>query len=116
MTTTDRAARRGVTFGDAAREFLRHPTPWMILAFLAGTVAARVAVGGGGLVDLWAPLVFVALFPFLEWVIHVFVLHWRPRTVGPITLDTLLARDHRRITPRPATWTWCSSRPARCRG
>lgn len=101
MTTTDRAARRGVTLGDAAREFLRHPTPWMILAFLAGTVAARVAVGGGGLVDLWAPLVFVALFPFLEWVIHVFVLHWRPRTVGPITLDTLLARDHLRHHAAP---------------
>ena len=42
MTTTDRAARRGVTLGDAAREFLRHPTPWMILAFLAGTVATLV--------------------------------------------------------------------------
>ncbi|MGV7541001.1 sterol desaturase family protein, partial [Mycobacterium kansasii] len=54
-----------------------------------------------GLVDLWAPLVFVALFPFLEWVIHVFVLHWRPRTVGPITLDTLLARDHRRHHAAP---------------
>ncbi|WP_019200968.1 sterol desaturase family protein [Tsukamurella sp. 1534] len=100
-TTTRRTSGRGVTLGAAAREFLRHPSPWMILAYLAGALVARVAVGGGGPVDLWAPLVFVALFPFLEWVIHVFVLHWRPRTVGPVTLDTLLARDHRRHHAAP---------------
>ncbi|MFT4086820.1 MAG: sterol desaturase family protein [Gordonia sp. (in: high G+C Gram-positive bacteria)] len=100
MSTT-RSARRGVTLRGAAREFFRHPTPWMILAYLAGVVIARAAVGGGGLVDLWAPLVFVALFPLLEWVIHVFVLHWRPRTVGRLTIDTLLARDHRRHHAAP---------------
>ena len=62
---------------------------------LVGSLAARVVVGDWRLSDLWAPLVFVALFPVLEWVIHVFVLHWRPRRVGRCTLDTLLARKHR---------------------
>ncbi|MDR3665037.1 MAG: sterol desaturase family protein [Mycobacterium sp.] len=68
----------------------------MILALLLGTLAARIAVGGFALADLWAPLVLVLLFPFVEWVIHVFILHWRPRDLGRLTLDTLVARDHRR--------------------
>ena len=31
----------------------------------------------------------------IEWVIHVMILHWRPRKVGPVKVDSLLARDHR---------------------
>ncbi len=30
-----------------------------------------------------------------EWIIHVFVLHWRPRRVGRLTVDSVLARKHR---------------------
>lgn len=98
MTTT---STRGVTLGRAAREFWRHPTPWMILALVIGAVAARSVVGGLALRDLWAPLVLALLFPFVEWVIHVFILHWRPRKLGPVTVDTLVARDHRRHHANP---------------
>ena len=31
----------------------------------------------------------------IEWVIHVFILHWRPRRLGPVQVDSLLARKHR---------------------
>jgi len=92
---------RGVTLGRAAREFWRHPTPWMILTLVVGAVAARIAVGGLALRDLWAPLVLALLFPFVEWVIHVFILHWRPRKLGRVTVDTLVARDHRRHHANP---------------
>ncbi len=98
MTTT---GTRGVTLGQAAREFWRHPTPWMILTLVVGAVAARIAVGGLALRDLWAPLVLALLFPFVEWVIHVFILHWRPRKLGRVTVDTLVARDHRRHHANP---------------
>nr|WP_246283587.1 sterol desaturase family protein [Nocardioides perillae] len=37
----------------------------------------------------------VAAFPLIEWVVHVVVLHWRPRRLGPVTVDPLLARKHR---------------------
>ena len=37
-----------------------------------------------------------SLFPVVEWLIHVFILHWRPRRVAGVEVDTLLARDHRR--------------------
>lgn len=92
------------TFGlaDAAREFIRHPSPWMIGTALVISVAARTAVGDWQLTDLLVPAAMLAAFPFFEWIVHVFVLHWKPRTIGRITVDSLLARDHRRhhVDPR----------------
>lgn len=95
MTTLENRTRKGVTLAETGREFWRHPSPWLILAVLVGSAAARVTVGDWRWSDLLAPLAFVALFPVLEWLVHVFVLHWRPRRVGGVTLDTLLARKHR---------------------
>ena len=40
-------------------------------------------------------MALVALFPVIEWVIHVVILHWRPRKVGGVRVDSLLARKHR---------------------
>jgi hypothetical protein len=88
--------RRTVTLAETGAEFWRHPSPWMITATLVGATAVRVVLGDWAWSDLWAPVAFVALFPVIEWVVHVFVLHWRPRRVGPVVLDTLLAREHRR--------------------
>lgn len=85
-----------VTLADTGRAFWRYPSPWLILAFALGAVAARVVVGQWAWTDLLAPVVFLALFPVVEWLIHVFVLHWRPRRIGGVEVDTLLARDHRR--------------------
>ena len=85
-----------LTLGATFRQFWGYPSPWMILAFVVLAAVARAAAGDWAVADLWAPLVFVALFPLIEWVIHVFILHWRPRRVGGVYVDTLLARDHRR--------------------
>lgn len=93
--TTIRTSRRGLTLAAAAREFWRYPTPWLIGATLLAAVAARVAVGDWQLSDAVMPLAVLAAFPFLEWMIHVFILHWRPRRIGKITLDASLARKHR---------------------
>ncbi len=41
------------------------------------------------------PVALVALFPVIEWVIHVVILHWRPRRLGSVPVDSLLARKHR---------------------
>lgn len=85
-----------VTLAATGRAFWRYPSPWIIGAYLVGALAARVAVGRCSWADLLAPAAFVALFPLVEWSIHVFILHWRPRTVAGVEVDTLLARDHRR--------------------
>ena len=87
--------RRSLSLRQAWSEFVRHPSPWMIGTFLLGSVVARVVVGGGAWWELLIPVALIALFPVIEWVIHVAILHWRPRSLGPVTIDSLLARDHR---------------------
>jgi sterol desaturase/sphingolipid hydroxylase (fatty acid hydroxylase superfamily) len=90
------AGRTTVSLGTTFREFVKHPSPWMIVASLVTAVAWRVIEGDWRLSDLWAPVILVALFPVLEWLIHVFILHWRPRKVVGLMIDSELARDHRR--------------------
>jgi hypothetical protein len=87
--------RTSLSLGDAWRAFLRHPSPWMLGTALVGSVVARAVVGDFRWTDAVVPVVLVAAFPFIEWLIHVFVLHWRPRRLGPVELDSLLARKHR---------------------
>ncbi len=87
--------RRSVSLGDAAKAFWRHPSPWLIGALLVAATAARIVVGDWRLSDALTPLVMLAVFPFFEWMVHVCVLHWRPRRVGPVTIDPLLSRKHR---------------------
>jgi hypothetical protein len=96
--TTERVVgnrKQKVTLGQAFAEFWRHPSPWMILVTLVGATAARLLVGDWQLVDLVAPLAFVAMFPAIEWVVHVCVLHWRPRQIGRVRIDHLMASSHR---------------------
>ncbi len=87
--------RRGVSLGHAWRSFWRHPSPWMLAAMLAVTGTARLVVGDWRLGDAIVPVVMVAVFPFFEWAVHVCILHWRPRRLAGLTIDPLLARDHR---------------------
>lgn len=87
--------RRAMTLADAAGEFWRHPTPWLLSLALAASLAARIAVGDWRWSDAVLPIVVLAVFPFVEWMIHVFVLHWRPRRIGGVLIDTALARKHR---------------------
>ena len=67
-----------------------------------GSIVARVAVGGGSWWELVIPAALIALFPVIEWCVHVAILHWKPRTLGPVTIDSLLARRPSRAPRRPA--------------
>lgn len=87
--------RRGMTLACAAREFWRYPTPWLLSAAFVGAVVARVVVGDWRWGDAVLPLAVLAVFPFVEWMIHVFILHWRPRRIAGVMVDTVLARKHR---------------------
>ena len=46
-------------------------------SFVAALVA-RIAVGDWQYTDAVVAAVVLAVFPFVEWMIHVFILHWRP--------------------------------------
>ena len=93
--TDRRPERRGVTLADAFREFWRHPTPWLLSGAFLISLVARIAVGDWQWSDAVLPLTVLAVFPFVEWIIHVFVLHWRPRRVAGVMVDSVLARKHR---------------------
>ncbi|MCW4353912.1 sterol desaturase family protein [Hoyosella sp. YIM 151337] len=88
-------ARSLLSLPAAARAFWRQPTPWMLAAMIVVTAAARLLAGDWRLSDALVPVAVLAVFPFVEWVIHVCVLHWRPRSVRGVTLDSRLARSHR---------------------
>ena len=94
--------RRGPTLGQALSHFWRYPSPWLLSAALVAAVAARIAVGDWRAADAIVPLAVAVAFPFVEWIVHVCVLHWRPRRVAGLTLDSLLARKHREhhVNPR----------------
>jgi hypothetical protein len=89
------ARRRSVGLGDAWQGFWRHPSPWIIGTMLVGALGARLVVGDWQLWDALLPPVMIAAFPFFEWLVHVCILHWKPRRVGRVRIDPLLARKHR---------------------
>jgi hypothetical protein len=93
MTDTQRRPKIGLA--DAARTFRGQPSPWMLGAVLVAAVVARLVVADWGYADLILVGVMLAVFPLAEWIIHVCVLHWRPRRLGPVTIDPLLSRKHR---------------------
>ncbi len=99
--TTERVPRKGLTLGGAFGEFCRHASPRVIGTILVAALTSRIVVGDWQFTDALVPLAMVALFPFFEWVIHVFVLHWRPKRVGRLVIDPLLAREHRRHHSAP---------------
>jgi len=93
--TGEQGRRRSISRVTAFAEFVRHPSPWALFTLVVGGGLARVVHGDWQLSDAILPLVLVAVFPVYEWIIHVFVLHWKPRRIGPVTLDSILARKHR---------------------
>jgi len=83
------------TLRSAFVDFWKHPSPWMITASGGTAIALRLRAGDWRWTDALLPVVLLAFFPVVEWLIHVFILHWRPRRVAGVVVDTQLARKHR---------------------
>ena len=88
-------AAASVSLRRATGVFFGHGSPRIIFLCLGAALAGRVVVGGWSWWDLLGPGVVIAAQPFTEWLIHVFVLHFRPRTVGGMRIDPLVSRKHR---------------------
>jgi hypothetical protein len=83
------------TLAEAVPVFLRHASPRVLIACLALAAAARAWVGGWSIRDL-VPLAGILLYwPIQEWLIHVFILHARPKRVFGRTVDFRVPRKHR---------------------
>ena len=94
-TGPSRSGDRTTPLGAVARDHLRRPTVWVLAALTVGALVARILVGGWTRGDVLLVAVQVASFPLLEWVLHIALLHWRPRQLGRVSLDPLVARKHR---------------------
>ena len=84
-----------MTLREALREFLRHPSARLLVTLSAGSWLVRLGLGRWGIWDALIPVILLALEPFTEWVIHVVLLHWKPRRVLGRRIDPLIARKHR---------------------
>ncbi|MBZ5707635.1 sterol desaturase family protein [Nannocystis pusilla] len=83
------------TLGQAARAFFTFHSPRIFAVVLPLLVATRVAVGGFGWSDLLVVPILLAVQPFAEWLIHVYILHFKPTRVFGRTFDLQIAKFHR---------------------
>src|SRR6266850_8063814 len=80
---------------EAAAVFVRHGSPRVVLGAVAAAAAARIWLAGWSASDLAPVAAIAALWPVLEWLIHVFILHAKPIQIGRVTFDGRVPREHR---------------------
>jgi hypothetical protein len=85
----------GLTLRGAAGIFLGTFSARLLIPVVIVVTAIRVSLGGWRWWDLGVVAILLAVQPFTEWIIHVTILHMRPREVGGLTIDPLGARRHR---------------------
>ncbi|MBZ0273044.1 sterol desaturase family protein [bacterium] len=84
-----------IPLGVAVKWFLRMESArWLASAALVA-FAVRLFLGPPAWGDLVIPLVILAAWPMQEWLIHVYLLHFKPRVIAGRRIDPLFARKHR---------------------
>ena len=106
IETQEREKTEKTTLGDEARFFFGHRNAKIILGALVVAVIVRIALGGWSRWDAVVVAAMIAAEPFVEWMIHVFILHFKPRTIFGRKIDPLVARKHRahHSDPRKVEW------------
>jgi hypothetical protein len=80
---------------------LTRGSPRILMLLVVGFGAVRALRGQWSYVDVVVVLALAAFWPFLEWLLHTHLLHFRPRKVGRFTIDFEAAKKHRRHHRRP---------------
>ncbi len=88
-------SREVTSLRQALREFLRRESPWAIGAGILALVVVRALVGDLTWRDAVAVAAMIAIYPFGEWAIHVYLLHAKPFMLRGRRVDTMAARAHR---------------------
>lgn len=83
------------TLPDAVRCFFRYLSPRVLVVATAATLGTRLALGAWSVWDLVIVLGILAFWPLQEWLIHVFILHYKPRRVFGRVLDFPVPKSHR---------------------
>ncbi len=89
--------------------FARFASPRVLAAGIVAAVGARLVVAASGRApfgryDLAAVAVVVALVPFVEWLVHRFVLHIRPRSIGRFLVDPGIGHREHHANPSSVNW------------
>lgn len=84
-----------VTLRDCARAFWRQPSPPYLLGAVLIALALRMAQGSWSWRDLVMVVGLIAVTPFVEWAIHVYMLHSPPFNLFGHRVEMLTAREHR---------------------
>jgi hypothetical protein len=98
------AARRGgevKTLGHAWREFRSNRSPKVIAAGIVAAAAVRIALGAFTWRDAVAAAAMLAVYPFGEWAIHVYLLHLEPFRFRGRRVELATAKAHREHHERP---------------
>ena len=90
----------------ALQVFASHPSPLLIALFVVALTGWRVSLGNFGWGDALVALAIFAYFPLNEWLIHVFMLHYKPRKLFGRTIDFYLPKTHRRHHADPWNLKW----------
>lgn len=96
-----RDGKSAVTLADCVRAFWRQPSPPYLLGAAAVAVALRVAQGSWSWRDVVMVGGLIGVTPFVEWAIHVYLLHSPPFTVFGRRVEVITAREHRAHHRRP---------------
>jgi sterol desaturase/sphingolipid hydroxylase (fatty acid hydroxylase superfamily) len=80
--------------GEHARFFFGLPMVRALYGTLAVLVAARLVVARWSVADAIVFGLLAASYPFIEWSIHVFILHFKPKRILGRTVELGAARNH----------------------
>jgi len=89
------------SLGEAWRRFRRKRSPQVIAAALAVALFLRLLVGDFAWHDAVAVAGMILVYPFAEWLIHVYLLHLRPFRLRDSTVELTTARAHREHHEQP---------------
>ena len=71
-------------------------SPRLQIALLVGAIGTRLYLGQFIWLDLSAFVTWIALWPLVEWLLHLKFMHFRPIQIARRTLDLAVGKRHRR--------------------
>ncbi|WP_169577567.1 sterol desaturase family protein [Sinimarinibacterium sp. CAU 1509] len=84
------------------KAFYSYMSPKILTALAVGLIGFRLYLGDWSYADLIAPLCILAFWPVQEWLIHVYLLHMKPRRIFGINFDLSVGRSHRAHHANPS--------------